>query len=113
VLPYTSASQSGVAQIALANDLPIIASRAGGLCDSLTDGVDGLSFRPGDSDDLAEKIVSYFTDHYGPIFAANLRQRRLAGTACRIAEIIEGAARAARDERQVSAHVDKGADELG
>ena len=113
VLPYTSASQSGVAQIALANDLPIIASRAGGLCDSLTDGVDGLSFRPGDSDDLAEKIVSYFTNHYGPIFAANLRQRRLAGTACRIAEIIEGAARAARDKRRVSAHVDKGADELG
>ena len=49
VLPYVTASQSAVAQIALANDLPIIASRAGGLCDSLSEGKDGLSFRPGDA----------------------------------------------------------------
>ena len=113
VLPYTSASQSAVAQIALANDLPVIASRSGGLCDSLNDGVDGLSFRPADSDDLAEKIVSYFTNHYGPVFAANLRARRLAGTACRIAEIIESAARAHQGNRSINAQLNKGADEIG
>lgn len=113
VLPYTSASQSGVAQIALTNDLPVIASRAGGLCDGLTDGVDGLSFRPGDPDDLAEKIVSYFTNNHGPVFANNLRARRLAGSACRIAEIIESAARAAQGQRRVAARLGKGADEVG
>lgn len=113
VLPYTSASQSGVAQIALANDLPVIAARAGGLCDSLTEGVDGLSFRPGDADDLAEKIVSYFTNHYGPVFAANLKARRLAGTACRISEIIESAARTYQAARSMSARLRDGADEMG
>jgi glycosyltransferase involved in cell wall biosynthesis len=113
VLPYTSASQSGVAQIALANDLPIIASRAGGLCDGLSDGVDGLSVTPGDSADLADKIVSYFTNNNGPVFASNLRARRLAGSTCRIAEIIESAARVARDERHAMTRLDNGADEVG
>jgi glycosyltransferase involved in cell wall biosynthesis len=108
VLPYTSASQSAVAQIALANDLPIIASRAGGLCDGLTEGEDGLSFRPGDSNELADKIVSYFTNGYGPAFAGKLRARRLAGKACRIAEIIESAAHE-RPGNPAFARLDNGA----
>jgi glycosyltransferase involved in cell wall biosynthesis len=113
VLPYVTASQSAVAQIALANDLPIIASRAGGLCDDLSEGIDGLSFRPGDASDLADKIVSYFTNGYGPAFASNLRARRLEGTACRIAEIIESAARDAQGNSPALARLDNGADEAG
>ncbi|MEN3331054.1 MAG: hypothetical protein V7641_419 [Blastocatellia bacterium] len=113
VLPYTSASQSAVAQIALANDLPIIASRVGGLCDNLTEGTDGLSFRPGDASDLADKIVSYFTNDYGPAFASNLRARRLAGTSCRLAEIIESAARDAQGNNPALARLDSGTDEVG
>lgn len=112
VLPYTSASQSAVAQIALANDLPIIASRAGGLCDSLTEGKDGLSFQPGDPNDLADKIVSYFTNSYGPAFASNLRARRLAGQGCRIAEIIESDARE-RSGNPALARLDNGAGGVG
>jgi glycosyltransferase involved in cell wall biosynthesis len=113
VLPYVTASQSAVAQIALANDLPIIASRAGGLCDSLSEGKDGLSFRPGDASDLADKIVSYFTNGYGPTFTSHLRARRLAGTACRIAEIIESAAHDAQGNSTALARLDNGTDEVG
>jgi glycosyltransferase involved in cell wall biosynthesis len=112
VLPYTSASQSAVAQIALANDLPIIASRAGGLCDSLTEGKDGLSFAPGDPNDLADKIVSYFTNGYGPAFASNVKAQRLASQACRIAEIIESDARE-RPGKPAFARLDNGAGGVG
>jgi glycosyltransferase involved in cell wall biosynthesis len=72
VLPYLSASQSGVAQIALTNGLPIIASRAGGLAEVVADGVNGLLVTPGDPDALARAIVDYFEKGLGPAFASNL-----------------------------------------
>src|SRR5262245_23430036 len=62
VLPYTSASQSGVARIALSNGLPIIASQVGGLGEVIKQGVNGLLFLPGDSQSLATQIVRYFSD---------------------------------------------------
>lgn len=73
VLPYLSATQSGVAQIALRNGLPIIASRTGGLAEIIIDNVNGLLFPPGDADALANKIVSYFRQNLGPVFAKTLR----------------------------------------
>ena len=75
VLPYVSASASGVAQIALSNALPVIASSAGGLSEAVIDGVNGLIFSSGDSDALAERIVHYFTNHLGPVFAEKLRSQ--------------------------------------
>ena len=92
VLPYLSASQSGVAQIALANGLPIIASRTGGLPETVTEGVNGLLFEPGNADELAEKIVAYFDDDLGPLFARNLAAPSQARAECRIVELIERAA---------------------
>ncbi|HKG22558.1 MAG TPA: glycosyltransferase family 4 protein, partial [Blastocatellia bacterium] len=70
VLPYLSATQSGVAQIALANSLPIIASRVGGLAEVVADRVNGLLIPPGDPDALAGAIVDYFENGLGPAFAA-------------------------------------------
>jgi glycosyltransferase involved in cell wall biosynthesis len=75
VLPYVSASASGVAQIALSNALPVIASTAGGLSEAVIDGVNGLMFSSGDSDALAERIVHYFTNQLGPVFAEKLRSQ--------------------------------------
>jgi len=90
VLPYVSASSSGVAQIALSNALPVIASSAGGLSEAVIDGVSGLMFPSGDSDALAERIVYYFTNQLGPVFAEKLRSQ---GTNRRTAvAIIEEAA---------------------
>ena len=72
VLPYLSASQSGVARIALSNGLPVIASNVGGLSETIIDGVNGLLFPPGDSEALAARIVSYFTDGLGPALSRNI-----------------------------------------
>ena len=73
VLPYVTASQSGVARIAFSNALPIIASDAGGLSETVIENVNGLLFSARDSNALASKIVSYFADNLGPRFAGNLR----------------------------------------
>lgn len=113
VLPYVSASQSGVAKIAFANDLPIIASRTGGLCDDLVEGVNGLSFRPGDVEGLADKIISYFATGCGPIFSSNIATHRHTGSACQIAEFIENAAREARSGNPALARLDNGPDKIG
>ena len=72
VLPYLSASQSGVARIALSNGLPVIASSVGGLSETIIGGVNGMLFTPGDSGALAARLVSYFTNNLGPSLSANI-----------------------------------------
>ena len=89
VLPYVSASQSGVARIALSNGLPVIASRTGGLSEVVLDGVNGLLFPPGDPDALADRLVMYFTDNLGTAFAKQIPAGSDYTSECRIVETIE------------------------
>ena len=56
VLPYTSASQSGVIPIAAAYGLPVIATRTGGLPEQIEDGMSGWLVSPGDISALAQAI---------------------------------------------------------
>jgi glycosyltransferase involved in cell wall biosynthesis len=55
LLPYRSASQSGVVQLSFAYGRPVIATRVGGLPAAVTDGVDGILSEP-DPDALARAI---------------------------------------------------------
>lgn len=56
VLPYTRASQSGVAHIGIAYGLPILATQVGGLVESLGS-YSGTRFtKPGDNDGLTEAM---------------------------------------------------------
>lgn len=56
VLPYLSASQSGVVSIAVEFGNIVICSDTGGLREQLLDGHVGIFVRPGDSNDLYEKM---------------------------------------------------------
>lgn len=89
VLPYVSASQSGVARIALSNGLPVIASRTGGLSEAIVENVNGLLFPPGDSDALAEQIVTYFTNNLGETFSKNIWKTNEPGLESPLGAIIE------------------------
>jgi glycosyltransferase involved in cell wall biosynthesis len=62
VLPYTSASQSGVIAIAASLGVPAIASNVGGLGEQISDGVSGLMVPPGDPDALAQTCISLLRD---------------------------------------------------
>ena len=72
VLPYVSASQSGVARIALLNGMPIISSTAGGLSETVIENVNGLLFPCGDSKALAERIITFFENDLGPTLSQNI-----------------------------------------
>jgi glycosyltransferase involved in cell wall biosynthesis len=56
VLPYRSASQSGIAPVALAAGRPVVATRVGGLQEVVIDGVNGTLAEPGDPASLADAI---------------------------------------------------------
>lgn len=57
VLPYRSASQSGVVQLSFAHGCPVVASAIGGLSTSIRDGVDGLLCVPNDLDSLTHALM--------------------------------------------------------
>ncbi|MCA1916160.1 glycosyltransferase [Methanospirillum hungatei] len=70
VLPYTRASQSGVAHIGIAYGLPILATEVGGLVESLGSYAGTRFVRPGDNDGLAEAMTDLILhkkqDRYDP-----------------------------------------------
>lgn len=57
VLPYRSATQSGVIPLASAFGVPAIASATGGLVEQVVDGETGWLFPPGDSEALRSLLV--------------------------------------------------------
>ncbi len=72
VLPYVSATQSGIAQIAYGFDKPVVATAVGGLPEVVIDGQTGYIARPGDAQDLAEKIAHFFEKNKAEEFAAHV-----------------------------------------
>jgi glycosyltransferase involved in cell wall biosynthesis len=61
VLPYTSASQSGIIPIAAVYGLPVIATRTGGLPEQIEDGLSGWLVPPRDITALAQAISQALT----------------------------------------------------
>lgn len=57
VLPYTRASQSGVAHIAMAYGLPIIATRVGGLVEGMSSYAGAFFINPGSVEELKSEIL--------------------------------------------------------
>ena len=62
VLPYTSASQSGIIPIAADLQLPVIATNTGGIVSQIKDRQTGLLIEPGNPQVLAEKILLLIED---------------------------------------------------
>ncbi len=60
ILPYTSATQSGIAQIAYNFDRPVIVSDVGGLAEVVVEGESGFIVPPGDPEALASSIVRLY-----------------------------------------------------
>jgi glycosyltransferase involved in cell wall biosynthesis len=60
VLPYTRASQSGVAHIAMSFGLPVIAAKVGGISESLEDYSGTFFIPPENSERIAEKLVNVY-----------------------------------------------------
>ncbi len=74
VLPYVSATQSGVAQLAFGFGKPVITTRVGGLYEIVEDGVNGLIVPPQDEQALAAAVVRYFAEGLAGPMTANVRR---------------------------------------
>ncbi len=60
VLPYKHIYQSGVLFLGHSFGVPVLAADVGSLKDDVVEGETGFVFRPGDPDDIARAIESYF-----------------------------------------------------
>jgi len=73
ILPYVSATQSGIVQIAIAFDRPVVVTDVGGLPEAVVPEKTGFVVPPRDPDALARAIVRFFEEGWGarmaPFFA--------------------------------------------
>lgn len=62
VMPYIDATQSGITGMAYNYETPVIVTDTGGLREQLFDGAVGVFVKPGDDDDLAEKMIRFISE---------------------------------------------------
>jgi len=76
VMPYISATGSGILQIAFGCGKPVVTTRVGGLADDVIDGKTGYLVSPADSEGLAEAIVKFFIEKKSEQYIANIKNAK-------------------------------------
>lgn len=74
ILPYESATQSGIVQIAYAFEKPVIATDVGGLPEAVPDGKTGYIVRPRDPRALAGAVIRFYRENREEEFMENVRR---------------------------------------
>ncbi len=77
VLPYRSATQSGIAQIAYNFGTPVIATDVGGLSEVVLDDRTGLVVPPENPAALADAILRFYRSGKEPIYRKNVQAEKL------------------------------------
>jgi glycosyltransferase involved in cell wall biosynthesis len=73
VLPYKSATQSGIVQIANNFDVPMISTNVGGLGEVIENGKTGYLVEKENPKQLAEAIIKYFSENKESEFVENIK----------------------------------------
>lgn len=89
VLPYESATQSGIVQIAYGFEKPVVVTNVGGLPDVVTDQKTGYVVQPKNPQSLARAIVTYFAEEKEAFFIQNVRAQAYKFSWDRMVEVIE------------------------
>jgi glycosyltransferase involved in cell wall biosynthesis len=89
VLPYLEATQSGIAQVALGFEKPVIATSVGGMAETIVDGQTGLIVPPGDNAALSAAIVRYFQEQLAVPFARNIHDTKETASWMPLVRLIE------------------------
>ena len=88
VLPYESATQSGIVQIAYGFRKPVIVTRVGGLPEVVEDGITGDIIEPFDDKALAEAIYRYFAEDKQEKYTQGIIEREYRFSWDRMAEVL-------------------------
>lgn len=89
VLPYESATQSGIVQIAYGFEKPVVVTNVGGLPEVVTDGKTGYVVEAKNSSALAEGIVKFFRKERAEVFHAHIVEEAEKYSWDRMTEIVE------------------------
>ncbi len=89
VLPYVSATQSGIVQIAYNYDRPVVTTDVGGLPEVVQEGRTGFLVPPGDPAALAVAIARFFDEDKAAEFAAAVAAEKRKYSWERMAEAVE------------------------
>jgi glycosyltransferase involved in cell wall biosynthesis len=76
VLPYETATGSGVVQVAYSFSRPVLTTTVGSLPEVVDEGKTGYLVPPGDPGALAEAIARFFNSRHNEDFAANIEAAR-------------------------------------
>lgn len=74
VLPYESATQSGIAQMAYGFEKPVIATAVGGLPEVVLDGKTGYVVPPQDEKALADAVIRFFKENKAAEFSESIHE---------------------------------------
>lgn len=88
VLPYRSATQSAVIQLAFGQGTPVITTNVGGLPEAVADGQTGLIVPPNNPGALAAAILRFLDEAMGPRFTAEIQARQAQFSWQRLLDVI-------------------------
>jgi glycosyltransferase involved in cell wall biosynthesis len=89
VLPYESATQSGIVQIAYGFEKPVVVTDVGGLPDVVSDGKTGYVVESRNSHALAEGIIRFFRQEQAQAFRTHIVEEADKYSWDRMTEIVE------------------------
>lgn len=89
-LPYTSATQSGIVQIAYGFTKPVVVTDVGGLPDVVKDGETGYIVEPGNPEAIAEAVVRFFREGQAQRMQESIEKEAYRFSWERMGEVLEG-----------------------
>lgn len=75
ILPYLSATQSGVLNIAYGFGKPVIVTDVGGLSEDVIDGKTGYVIKPGNEDEIINAVNRFFEDRSNVDYETNINKK--------------------------------------
>jgi glycosyltransferase involved in cell wall biosynthesis len=89
MLPYISATQSAIAQVAVAFDRPMIATRVGGLPEVVSEGKTGFIVPPSNPGAMADAVSRFFDGGWAGRMAAHFSEEKRRFSWASLADAIE------------------------
>ena len=90
VLPYVSATQSGIVQIAYGFTKPVIVTEVGGLPDVVEDGRTGYVVKPESPEAIAEAAIKFYREEQAECMVRNIEEEAYRFSWERMGEVVEG-----------------------